>query len=56
MKLYTPDQLFNLLSSVSCEADLIELEHYILSNEIAYKWYDVIIFKICINDLYSILK
>lgn len=55
MIVYTPDQLFNILSEVSCETDLIEIEHYILSNEVAYKWYDVDIFKMIINDLYNAL-
>lgn len=56
MIVYTPDQLFNILGSVSCETDLIEIEHYILSNEVAYQWHTIEILKICINDLYNALR
>lgn len=56
MLIYSPDQIFDIIESVSSQTDLIEIEHYILSNETAYKWYDVDIWLLCINDLYSILK
>lgn len=56
MKLYSPDQIFDIIGSISCQADLIEVEHYILSNQTAYKPYLVDIWQLCINNLYSILK
>mgnify|MGYP001557516212 CR=1 FL=1 len=56
MIVYTADQIFNILGSVSCETDLIEIEHYVLSNENRYTWYDVELFKNSISDLYSALQ
>lgn len=56
MKTYTTDEIFAILGAISCERDLIEIEHYVLSNESAFAWYDVIIIKQCIEDLYSIIK
>lgn len=52
----TTDQLFDLLGAVSCETDLIEIEHYILSNRAAYTWFDLIILTDIIENLYSILN
>lgn len=56
MLVYSPDEIFDIIGSISCEADLIELEHYILSNQTDYKPYLIDIWQLCINDLYSILK
>lgn len=56
MIVYTTDQIFDILGSVSCETDLIEIEHYVLSNELLYTWYDVELFKNSISDLYSSLN
>lgn len=56
MILYSANQIFDIIGSVSSETDLNEIEHYILSNQQAYKGYDVDIWLLCINDLYSILK
>ena len=55
MIIYTSEQIFNLLSQVTCETDLIEIEHYILTNRKAYSWIDNVLFTIAINDLHKIL-
>lgn len=55
MIVYIPAQLFDLLSQVTCETDLIEIEHYIITNRKAYSWIDNILFTIAINDLHKIL-
>lgn len=52
---YTSDQIFYLLASVSCETDLIEIEHYTLTNQKAYPYYDLILFKESIDMLYKAL-
>jgi len=56
MKVYTPDQIFDIIGSVTCQSDLIEIEHYVLSNQISYPGYLVDMWELCINDLYSVLK
>lgn len=56
MILYTTNQIFDILGQISCETDLIEIEHYVLTNSDAYAWYDVLLFNECITDLYSILS
>lgn len=56
MIVYTADQVFDIIGSVHSSTDLIEIEHYILSNQTAYKPYLIDIWQLCINDLYSILK
>lgn len=56
MILYTTDQIFDIIGSVSNETDLIEIEHYILSNQTAYRQFDLDIWLLSINDLYSILN
>lgn len=56
MILYTTDQIFDIIGSVSSETDLVEIEHYILSNQTAYRQFDVDIWLLSINDLYSILN
>lgn len=56
MILYTADQIFDILGSISCQSDLIEIEHYIISNPTAYAWFDLIIFFECIETLYSVIK
>lgn len=55
MIVYTPAQLFDLLSQVTCETDLVEIEHYTITNRKAYSWIDNILFTIAINDLHKIL-
>lgn len=55
MIFYTHDEIFNMLATVSCETDLIELEHYILTNQKAYPYYDLILFKESIDMLYDAL-
>lgn len=56
MILYTADQIFDILGSISCQSDLIEIEHYIISNRTSYAWFDLIIFFECIENLYSVIK
>lgn len=56
MIVYTPDQVFDLLGSVSCEADLIELEYYIIDNYTRYSVFDFILFITALNDLNKIFK
>lgn len=54
MKAYTPDQIFEILGSVSCETDLIEIEYYVLSHERFYCPLDLILFTTCFNFLNKI--
>lgn len=53
---YTPNQIFDLLGSVSCEMDLIEIEHYIIAHRRSYPFYDLVLFTECIENLYQIFK
>lgn len=56
MIVYTADQIFDILGSITCQSDLIEIEHYIISNRAAYAWFDLILFQECIENLYSVIK
>ena len=56
MTLYTADQIFDLLGAVSCERDLIEIEHYVLTNHVAYAPYDVGLFLAAIDVFHTVIK
>lgn len=53
---YTENEVFNLLGSVSCKEDLIQINDYIQTYADAYAWYDIDIFNMIINDLSKALK
>lgn len=47
----TPQQLFDLLGSVSCYLDLYHIEHYIRNNHHAYDAITLTILLIAVDDL-----
>jgi len=51
---YTPEQIFDLLADVSCETDVIEVEHYVHSNWEVYTEFDVKLFLMSINTLHRL--
>lgn len=50
----TPDQIFDLLGSVSCYLDLYFIEHYIRSNAHAYDTTTLTIMLLAVDDLNQI--
>ena len=52
---YTVDEIFELLGSVSCQSDIIEIEHYVITHRQEYPFYAVIMFATIIETLYSAL-
>lgn len=55
-KPYTEDQVFDLLGSVTCETDAIEIEHYVKSHWQYYSALDVRLFLQSINMINQIFK
>lgn len=53
--LYTTEQIFDLLGSVSCDTDLIHIEHYVISNRKSYTLFDLQLFEKSIDMLYEAL-
>lgn len=53
---YHPDQVFDLLGSVSCETDLIEITHYVHSHWEYYSPIDVNLFLQSISLINEIFK
>lgn len=53
MIVYTSNQLFDILGSVDCETDLIEIEHYLYSHGQFYSTLDFLLINECITDLYQ---
>jgi hypothetical protein len=56
VKLYTFDELLTLIGSISCEADLIELDYYIASHARDYTLDDLELFGESIETLYKIFE
>lgn len=53
---YTPDQIFTLLGNVTCERDVIEIEHYLLSNQLAYDPFDFELFMRSVDIYWSVFR
>lgn len=54
MKAYTTDQLFDLLATVSCHKDVIEVNHYILTYHEHYSTLDLTLLLRSINILHNV--
>lgn len=55
-KPYTEDQIFDLLGNVTCETDVIEIDHYVRSHWQYYSALDVRLFLQSINMINQIFK
>lgn len=53
---YTHDEIFTLLGNVTCERDVIEIQHYLLTNQAQYDPFEFELFMRSVEIYWEVFK